>query len=85
VKTGHIPLGLLFYPPFYSKIMSSNVFAAVPPNSRSTTLPRFVPPARENFRGSSREASRESRDSDVLSGYYSDFRDRGYLSDHNSR
>jgi hypothetical protein len=60
------------------------LFIAVPPNSRSTTLPRFGLPTRENFR-TSREASRDSRDSDVLSGYYSDFRDRGYLSDHNSR
>ncbi|XP_035711020.1 protein still life, isoform SIF type 1 isoform X3 [Folsomia candida] len=68
---------------FEAIISQSNENLAVPPNSRSTTLPRFGL-TRENFR-CSRDVSKESRDSDVLSGYYSDFRDRGYLSDHNSR
>ncbi|CAL8108469.1 unnamed protein product, partial [Orchesella dallaii] len=70
---------------FEAIISQSNENLSVPPNSRSTTLPRLGGPSRENFR-ISHDASREaSRDSDVLSGYYSDFRDRGYLSDHNSR
>ncbi|CAG7718838.1 unnamed protein product [Allacma fusca] len=73
---------------FEAIISQSNENLSVPPNSRSTTLPRFLPSNRDNMRVS-RETSRDSRDSDGLSGYYSDFRerdrDRGYLSDHNSR
>ncbi len=71
---------------FEAIISQSNENLAVPPNSRSTTLPRFLPVVAGGGRGWSREASRESRDSDALSaGYTSDFKDRGYLSDHNSR